>query len=160
MKWSRWNRWNIWVRSVMWLAHDILSIWRKWVFFFFFMYVNKVRVEYLLRQTINLDFPLDELEPAAAIYLILHSTRCCCLTSWTWRDIIGSFISDALLPCKFRCSGPLLCMAPTLDIYTRLISQWLPASRTNLPFLLLNKLLAVGELRRIWKVFIWVWRKC
>lgn len=104
------------------------------------------------------DFSRDELEPAAAVYLILYSPGCCCLTSWIWRDIIGLLISDTLLSCKW-CSGPLFCMTPTQDISSRLVSERLPASGPNQSSLLFNWLLAVGELHCFWKVFIGVWRK-
>lgn len=105
----------------------------------------------------NRDFSRDELEPAAAVYLILifHSPGCCCLTSWIWRDINGSLISDTLFSCKW-CSGPLICMTPTQDISSRLVSERLAVSRPNQSFLLFNRLLAVGELHRFWKVFIGV----
>lgn len=93
-----------------------------------------------MKMWIKSEFPLGwicclfdaSLHPAAPF------CRCCCLTSWIWCDIIGSFISDALLICKIHCSSSLLCMTPTLDIYSRLISQWLPASRPNLPYLVFN----------------------
>lgn len=57
--------------------------------------------------------------------------------------------------CKW-CSGPLLCMTPTQDISSRLVSERLAVSRPNQSFLLFNRLLAVGELHRFWKVFIGV----
>lgn len=60
-----------------------------------------------------------------------RSVRCCFVTSFIWLDIIGSFISDALLSCKIRTSGTLIYMTPTLDIYTGLFSQQLPAWRPN-----------------------------
>lgn len=85
--------------------------------------------------------------------------RCCCLTSWIRHGIIGSFISNARLPCKICCSGPLLCMPPTLDIYNRLVSKRLSASRPNLPILFFNRLLALvleSLYRDLTKMFIWL----